>query len=313
MKKQGKIPAKEKEQEGNAMARGRAVLFCMAVFVLFCVLTGRETPQEAAPAAKVQGEYTVYTGLMAEEKEWVQPVKLPPQDDWLMQPGTLHIVTDMASMTDVGGMVGMFLPLDGNILLRPEAVYALCDMALDWPLHEGMRILRGYVSPEEQDAWRREAEERYARVGKTAAEAQKMVPPGGMGDHQTGLAVDIRLTGKLHMGEKDPLQRSETGQWLARNMWQYGFVYQADGCEEIHLRYVGKYHGLMMHVLGMGLDGYTAYLKTQGALTLCRHGRPIVYVKWLGEAMDAVQVPAGMPAHLSGDGRGNRVLVATAE
>ncbi|MBR6810189.1 MAG: D-alanyl-D-alanine carboxypeptidase family protein [Clostridia bacterium] len=260
------------------------------------------------------GDYIVYAGLNGGDREVVRVENLPKANDFLQlvnekYPGTIE--TEMT--TSVRSMVGSFLPVEEDFALRPEVIYALCDMALDQPLHEEVILIRGYVSPQEQDAWQREAAERYQKVGKSREEALRKVPSAGCSDHQSGLAVDIRLSGVLQMGQKQPLQRSETGKWLQENMWRYGFVQDREGaCEEIHLRYVGRQHARMMKMLDMGLEGYLALLNAQGELSLEKDGRVLVYVKMLkGEG--EVAIPDGMPVELSGDGRGNVVLCGWTE
>ena len=261
-----------------------------------------------------KGDYVVYAGLNEGDRERVQVKNLPKADDFLLlvneeYPGTIE--TEMT--TSVRSMVGSFLPVEDDFSLRPEVIYALCDMALDRSLHEEVILIRGYVSPLEQDAWQREAAERYQKVGKSREEALRKVPSGGCSDHQSGLAVDIRLSGVLQMGQKQPLQRSETGKWLQENMWRYGFVQDREGaCEEIHLRYVGRQHARVMDVLDMGLESYLALLEAEEELSLEKDGRVLVYVKMLkGEG--EVAIPDGMPVELSGDGRGNVVLCGWTE
>lgn len=261
-----------------------------------------------------KGDYVVYAGLNEGDRERVQVKNLPKADDFLLlvneeYPGTIE--TEMT--TSVRSMVGSFLPVEEDFALRPEVIYALCDMALDRSLHEEVILIRGYVSPQEQDAWQREAAERYQKVGKSREEALRKVPSAGCSDHQSGLAVDIRLSGVLQMGQKQPLQRSETGKWLQENMWQYGFVQDREGaCEEIHLRYVGRQHARMMDVLDVGLESYLALLETEEEVSLEKNGRVLVYVKML-KGEDEVAIPDGMPVELSGDGRDNVVLCGWTE
>lgn len=260
------------------------------------------------------GDYVVYAGLNEGNREMVQVENLPKANDFLKLVNEEHPGTIETKMTtSVRSMVGSFLPVEDDFALRPEVIYALCDMALDRSLHEEILLLRGYVSPQEQETWQREAAERYQKVGKSREEALRKVPSAGCSDHQSGLAVDIRLTGALQMGQKQPLQRSETGRWLQENMWRYGFVYDREAaCEEIHLRYVGRQHARVMDVLDMGLESYLALLEAEEELSLEKDGRVLVYVKML-KGENEVAIPDDMPVELSGDGRGNVVLCGWTE
>lgn len=261
-----------------------------------------------------KGDYIVYAGLNEGNREMVQVENLPKANDFLKLVNEEHPGTIETKMTtSVRSMVGSFLPVEDDFALRPEVIYALCDMALDRSLHEEILLLRGYVSPQEQETWQREAAERYQKVGKSREEALRKVPSAGCSDHQSGLAVDIRLTGALQMGQKQPLQRSETGRWLQENMWRYGFVYDREAaCEEIHLRYVGRQHARVMDVLDMGLESYLALLEAEEELSLEKDGRVLVYVKML-KGENEVAIPDDMPVELSGDGRGNVVLCGWTE
>lgn len=296
------------------MRTGLAILMCLTMWVMMQTANVSREETGGEIFAEKDG-YRACAALDGEKTEKVRLKNLPPENDFLFLVNEKNTISEVKEMTtSVRSMVGSFLPLEGDFALRPEVIYALCEMAVDYPLHEGMTFIRGYVSADEQNAWQREAVERYKKVGKTEKEALSLVPCGGCSDHQTGLSVDIRLEGKLSLGKKDWLQRSETGRWLAENMWKYGFVYEKNAvCEEIHIRYVGKSHAQMMHVLGMELEAYLAFLETKKAAVLYSGDRVILYVKWLEKDETLVSVPEAMPVTLSQDNRGNTILCATAE
>lgn len=290
-----------------------ALIMCLMAWGGMQWGSGMKTDENRHILAR-HGDLAVVAGREEMNADQVRVENLPKANDFLklvneQHPGT----TEQELTTSVRSMVGSFLPLEGDFALRPEVIYALCDMALDIPLHEKITLIRGYVSPQEQDAWQNEALERYRKVGKSREEVLCKVPSAGCSDHQTGFAVDIRLEGKLQMGQKQPLQRSETGKWLQENMWRYGFVHDKEAaCEEIHLRYVGRHHARMMQALNVGLESYLALLEEEEELSLEKDGRVLVYVNMLKGEDEAV-IPDDMPVELSGDGRGNVVLCGWTE
>ena len=188
----------------------------------------------------------------------------------------------------VRAQVGSYLPAQADTALCLEAVYALCEMQLDWPLESGAMLTRGALSAAQQDAWQKAAFERFAAVyplQEALSRAQAAVPGGGESEHQLGYALDFSLTGPLAASQPDPLLRNDTGRWLSQNAWRYGWVYRygpgsrAEGaCEGIHLRFVGKAHAAAMHALGMELEEYLALLRQERALTVSRDGAPWAYL-----------------------------------
>lgn len=209
--------------------------------------------------------------------------------------------------------VGGYVPLEGDVLLRPDALYALCDMQNDYPLREGISFFRGYLTEDEQNIWQAEVWEKYEKLGAAAVSCP--VPDGGKSEHQLGLAVDVQLTGKLDMSEKNPLKRNNTGRWLYENMWRYGFVYDEnyDACEDIHLRYVGRGHAGMMHLLGMNLREYLDFLQENKTVTLMHGETMIACVQCVTEGEEWVLLPQGMRKEISRDNRGNIILYCWAE
>lgn len=210
--------------------------------------------------------------------------------------------------------VGLYLPTEEETALRAEAIYALCEMQLARPMEDGAVLTVGAVSSAQQEEMLRDAFGRCLRVyplEEAMAMARALVPGGGQSEHQTGLAVDVRLTGALEMGYADPLERNETGRWLSENMWRYGFIrrYTRDGeagnCENIHLRFVGKIHAAAMHTLDISFEEYWALLKSTGGLTLERDGQRWAWV--LCRPCDdafTVSVPPGAECTASTDGSG---------
>ena len=90
----------------------------------------------------------------------------------------------------------------------------------------------------------------------------------GQSEHQSGLAVDI-LDDDSDLYEFEDTYEAN---WLAENAWKFGFIlrYPKDK-EEIttyvyepwHFRYVGRYHAKRIYEMGMCLEEYVEFLKTE--------------------------------------------------
>lgn len=301
---------------GKSMEK-RAAGCGLALALLFClgVMAGAEGLKPAEKTERKplyqREEYALYAGLPQEEMEKVTLAKLPPADDLWAVVNDAH-PAQPGEQCSLRGMVGSFLPVEGDVMLREEVIYALCDMALDYPLAEGILIIRGGVTEEEQAAWQKEAMARYEKVGKRPEEALAVVPAAGASEHQTGWAMDIRLTGPLQMGKKNPLLRNAAGRWLQENMGRYGFVCEGETCEAIHLRYVGKSMAKLMQTTDLGLKEVLDLAAKEKAVTLERNGRVILCVQQVDGQAQAL-IPAGMMTRLSTDNRGHTYLCATAE
>lgn len=215
----------------------------------------------------------------------------------------------------IRAQVGSYLPACAETALWADAVYALCEIQLDYPLETGAELTLGALSSAQQDAWQKEAFRRYAAVyplEEALALAKKAVPGGGESEHQLGYALDVALTGPLAVSQTDPLLRNETGRWLSRNLWRYGWIYRygpgscAQGaCEHIHLRFVGKIHAAAMHALGLEMEDYLALLRREQALTLTRNGQPWAYLYGFPCENDLVfPLEDGMTLEASADNTG---------
>ncbi len=111
-------------------------------------------------------------------------------------------------------------------------------------------------------------QERYIAQGKTqlSADDAKRVAMSysaypGTGDHQSGLAFDLYLSG--YSGTK--FAESDEYKWLVDNAHKFGFIFRyPEGKENItgyafepqHLRFVGQYHAAIIHESGLALDEY---------------------------------------------------------
>ena len=188
------------------------------------------------------------------------------------------------STRTVTAMVGTYLNAEETAALREEVIYALCAMEFDHPFSRDVRITEGALSAAQMEDRRRDALRRYTGilpVSEALDSAVTAAPGPAESDHRTGLSLDIRLLGPLDMSRADPLLRSETGEWLAENMWRYGFIRryapgrsEEGNCENIHLLYTGRIHAAAMHLLGLGLEDYLSLLHREGKITLLHGGAP---------------------------------------
>lgn len=296
--------------KGSVQA-GSTFLCCLILWAVTQGMAG-ENEMQSQPVLCQNGVYAIYEGVKGDTYPWSFREKW--QDTgYLARADGMQPAKSEEACLSMRETAGGYVPLDGDVLLRPDALYALCAMQNDYPLEEGVQFFRGYLTEEEQNAWRADAVIRRSKAlpaGKACP-----VPEGGKSEHQLGLAADVKLTGKLNMKEKDPLRRNATGLWLAENMWRYGYVYDADydGCEAIHLRYVGKGHARMMHLLDMNMAEYLDFLQKHKAVTLMHGETMIASVQCVTEGDENVQLPQGMRWDMSRDNQGNIILYCWAE
>ena len=114
--------------------------------------------------------------------------------------------------------------------------------------------------------------ERFIKQGMTREEAiakeRLDTAYPGESEHQTGLAVDMHNLSSAQLKFKDTYE----AQWLAENAWKFGFILRyMPGKEEIttytyepwHFRFVGRYHAKRIYEMGMCLEEYLEFLKTE--------------------------------------------------
>lgn len=99
----------------------------------------------------------------------------------------------------------------------------------------------------------------------------------GASEHQTGLAIDVTVTGELNRAFAD----TEASKWIDKNSHLYGFVvrYTEDKTEITriiyepwHLRYIGLPHSAFMKEKGLCFEEYIDYLQANG-----------MYIYWCGD------------------------------
>lgn len=136
--------------------------------------------------------------------------------------------------------------------------------------HE-LRLDKGYVDAQEQQGLYEETvtglmdEKGYSRV-KAETEAEKLVPPAGKSEFQTGLNI------RFSTPEIDSFEDSLAYKWLVDHCVEYGFVLRypqsmesetGHSFDPAQFRYVGEEHAKKMRTLNMSLDEYYPYVLGQ--------------------------------------------------
>jgi D-alanyl-D-alanine carboxypeptidase len=136
----------------------------------------------------------------------------------------------------------------------------------------------------------------------------------GASEHQSGLAIDVTVNGKLNQAFAD----TEAGRWLAENSHEYGFIirYPRDKThitgiifEPWHLRYVGSPHASYMKEKNLCLEEYIEYLQINKMYVYWGANRAYYLVSY-GESPDEsiTRVVEDISADRAGD---NGTLVYT--
>lgn len=222
---------------------------------------------------------------------------------------------------NVRKMVGLYVPAAQDVSLAEEAIYALCDLCAENPLIKTW-ITDGMRAPSQQHALQDATFEAYRSTMTTQdalRAARQDVPDSGKSEHQLATSFDVKFTGALDWSRTDPLERSPDGIWLQENAWRFGFIrrYPPDKAqitgvfnEEMHFRYVGREHALVMQATGWCLEEYLAALKEFGQLAI-EQGEKTSYILScpMTDAGAAFHVPDGYSCTASADNRGYAVCV----
>ena len=105
---------------------------------------------------------------------------------------------------------------------------------------------------------------------RAVTEAGTVVAVPGTSEHQTGLALDIVDASYQHLDAAQ--ENTQVQQWLMEHSWEYGFVlrYPSEKSEITgiiyepwHYRYVGRAAASEMNELGLCLEEYVDWLKSQ--------------------------------------------------
>jgi len=160
--------------------------------------------------------------------------------------------------------------------IRPEAGEAFLKMQADMRaagIH-GLRLQSAYRPYQYQKALFDLKVKELAGKGHdndtARTMASKSVAIPGTSEHQTGLAIDVSINGKL----SEDFGSTEAGVWLKNNSDRYGFIvrYPKEKTnitqivyEPWHLRYVGIPHAMYMRENNLCFEEYIAYVKEVGA------------------------------------------------
>lgn len=297
------------KSRGGRIPAGSALLCCLILCFGVRMDAGPKAAEDQTILWAVDG-YTLHQGIHDAQVYWWTLSENWEDTGFLFCAEGILPPENARACLSAGETVPGYLPMQGDIRLRADALYGLCAMNTDYPLKGGILLTQGYWDEEEEDRqkqiiWPYRKEN---TSGYTLGMDEK-------NEHLLGLSVDLQLTGKINRGEKDPLKRNETGRWLAENMWRYGFIYQPENetCDGIHLRYVGRSHARMMHIMNMPLEEYLTFLQQQKTVTLMHGATMIACVQCVTEDTEFVAVPQGMRREISRDNRGNIILCFTAE
>ena len=154
---------------------------------------------------------------------------------------------------------------DTELYLDPAVVEPLEELlaANTKATGEKMLLVSTYRSAEEQAQVLEEESGVAAQVGAS--------------EHQTGLGLDVCISGKAQRRFID----SKTGVWVDQNAWQYGFIIRypllkrhitGQGYEPWHLRFVGKPHAELIYRNRMTLEEYLDSFETDAFYSYENYG-----------------------------------------
>ena len=224
---------------------------------------------------------------------------------------------------NVRKLVGLYVPAAQTVNLSEATIYALCDLCAENPLIRTW-ITDGMRAPSAQYALQNETFEAYRKLmpaSQALNKARMDVPDSGKSEHQLSAAFDVKFTGELDWSYSDPLDRSADGRWLRKNAWRFGFIRryppEKSGItgvenEELHFRYVGKEHALIMHALDLCLEEYLSLLSMHGGITLEHNGETTYVISLpMGDQGTVFTVPVGGICSVSADNLGQAICLVT--
>ncbi|GLC89477.1 M15 family metallopeptidase [Lysinibacillus piscis] len=138
----------------------------------------------------------------------------------------------------------------------------------------------------------------------------KSALPAGYSEHNLGLSLDIGST-------QGRMEDTAEGQWLADNVWQYGFIMRYPKnktritnikYEPWHIRYVGLPHSLLMRKKNLALEEYLAFLKTEQTVYASVNGQDYTIKYYEGNQFSEDLLPENQAYTISGDNQ-NGVIV----
>lgn len=137
-----------------------------------------------------------------------------------------------------------------------------------------LKLKNGYISTEEQETiYLNKVEEIKNNNGysvvRSKAEAEKIVPPGGKSDFQTGLSVEFDFGSGL---SADEIINTSEYKWLNKNCVNYGFIVRYPKSKEDETsmafsatiyRFVGTENAKKMRALDLCFEEYCEYIDLQ--------------------------------------------------
>lgn len=189
------------------------------------------------------------------------------------------IQSDYGPMGQVD-MAGLIPMNKDQIIVGEETSKALLDMnkALKAQGIDDLVLVSGYRSYNYQKLLYNNQIAKFKNYPEQEAKrlAAQIVTPMGTSEHQTGMAVDVSSYDLVKAGNAltQDFEKTQLGQWLDQNSDEYGFIlrYQQDKMaitdiifEPWHFRYVGKPHAKIINSLGMCLEEYLEFLKSERA------------------------------------------------
>jgi D-alanyl-D-alanine carboxypeptidase len=153
-------------------------------------------------------------------------------------------------------------------------------------------------------SFRNQGMDRKSAVERTA---RSLAPPG-TSEHQTGLAIDVTLDGRLARSFAD----TPAGRWISDRCHEYGFIvrYPQDKTaitgiifEPWHLRYVGNPHASFMKENNYCLEEYIEYLENNRMYVFWQTDRDYYLVAYKDSYRETVRnVLVDISADRAGDG-----------
>lgn len=306
----------------------RALYMALAAMALMLFTGAYYQEKEAEQPRKVIASFedaVIYAGA----EEFLDVVQVQYSRDTLLKGKLLCVGADSPLPGDmpaqqarnVRKLVGLYTPTAQDVSLSEETIYALCDLCAENPLVRTW-ITNGIRAPSEQYALQDATFEAYRKLMSTyeaLSAARRDVPDSGKSEHQLATCFDLTFTGELDWAYADALDRCKDGRWLRENAWRFGFIrrYPPEKAEitgvlneELHFRYVGKAHALVMQATGWCMEEYLSALHACGGMTIAQ-GNENIYI--LCSTMDAqgaaFPIPTGYICEVSADNLGYAVCV----
>jgi len=140
--------------------------------------------------------------------------------------------------------------------------------------------------------------------------AAKTVHPPGASEHQTGLALDVTISGDLTQAFGD----TNAGRWIAANSHRFGFIIRYPQAktdithtiyEPWHLRYVGIPHAIIMQENNLTLEEYSYFIASTSAyIVWANPGETHTYYLVVHSYTFPEKIPQGM-IDISSDRQGD--------